>query len=377
MRIAGYELKLEKRVALSGWRAALISILAILFALALLSVLFIAAGVNPFVAYMQIFSYSFVNPFGLPLTINKAIFLLLCTYAFIIPYKAGLWNIGMTGQLYAGSICAFAVVVAFGGKALGNPVLSPGLVIPLMLIGAAVGGMVLGAIAGFLKGKFNVNEIVVTMMLNFMAFWLVSFMIKEGGPFMKSGGEGESFSLPESIFAPLIQGVPFTILIALGLAILLYYLFAKTRIGYQIKAYGLSPSAARYAGIKTTMIPIIVFIMGGAIAGLAGYHYFAAVPGLYKIPKSYGEFGDLAFYGIICGLISLGNPIAAIPVALLFGGLSNGGRFVQGQLHMSFGVDYALLGVLMISLVAFQFFYRYKFTWVLADKERLDVGLHH
>jgi ABC-type uncharacterized transport system permease subunit len=377
MSIAGYKLKLEKRVALSGWRAATISILAIFFALALLSLLFIAAGVNPFVAYMQIFSYSFVNPFGLPLTINKAIFLLLCTYAFIIPYKAGLWNIGMTGQLYAGSICAFAIVVAFGGKALGNPVLSPGLVIPLMLIAAAVGGMVLGAIAGFLKGKFNVNEIVVTMMLNFMAFWLVSFMIKEGGPFMKSGGEGESFSLPESIFAPLIQGVPFTILIALGLAILLYYLFAKTRIGYQIKAYGLSPSAARYAGIKTTMIPIVVFIMGGAIAGLAGYHYFAAVPGLYKIPKSYGEFGDLAFYGIICGLISLGNPIAAIPVALLFGGLSNGGRFVQGQLHMSFGVDYALLGVLMISLVAFQFFYRYKFTWVLADKERLDVGLHH
>jgi ABC-type uncharacterized transport system permease subunit len=377
MSIAGHKLKLEKRVALSGWRAALISILAILFALTLLSLLFIAAGVNPFVAYMQIFSYSFVNPFGLPLTINKAIFLLLCTYAFIIPYKAGLWNIGMTGQLYAGSICAFAIVVAFGGKALGNPVLSPGLVIPLMLIGAAVGGMVVGAIAGFLKGKFNVNEIVVTMMLNFIAFWLVSFMIKEGGPFMKSGGEGESFSLPESIFAPLIQGVPFTIFIALGLAVLLYYLFAKTRIGYQIKAYGLSPSAARYAGIKTTMIPLVVFIMGGAIAGLAGYHYFAAVPGLYKIPKSYGEFGDLAFYGIICGLISLGNPIAAIPVALLFGGLSNGGRFVQGQLHMSFGVDYALLGVLMISLVAFQFFYRYKFTWVLTDKERLDVGLHH
>jgi ABC-type uncharacterized transport system permease subunit len=376
MSIAGYQLKLEKRVTLSGWKAALISVLAILFALALLSLLFIIAGVNPLTAYLEIFSYSFVNPFGLPLTINKAIFLLLCTYAFIIPYVAGLWNIGMTGQLYAGSICTFAIVVAFGGKALDNPYLAPGLLIPLMIIGSVLGGAVLGAIAGFLKGKFNVNEIVVTMMLNFIAFWLVSFMIKEGGPFMKSGGEGESFSLPESIFAPLIQGVPFTIFIALGLAVLLYYLFAKTKIGYQIKAYGLSPSAARYAGIRTSMIPLLVFIMGGAIAGLAGYHYFAAVPGLYKIPKSYGEFGDLAFYGIICGLISLGNPIAAIPVALLFGGLSNGGRFVQGQLHMSFGVDYALLGVLMISLVAFQFFYRYKFTWVLADKERLDVGLH-
>ncbi|MEJ2597259.1 MAG: ABC transporter permease [Anaerolineales bacterium] len=377
MRIGSHILKLEKRATLPGWKAALISILAIVFALALLSLLFIIAGVNPITAYVEIFSYSFANPFGLPLTINKAIFLLLCTYAFIIPYVAGLWNIGMTGQLYAGSIFTFGIVVAFGGKALDNPYLAPGLLIPLMIIGAALGGALLGAVAGYLKGKFDVNEIVVTMMLNFVAFWLVSFMIKEGGPFMKSGGEGESFSIPKSIYAPLIQGIPFTILIALGLAVLLYYLFAKTKIGYQIKAYGLSPSAARYAGIKTSMIPLLVFVLGGAIAGLAGYHYFAAVPGLYKIPKSYGEFGDLAFYGIICGLISQGNPIAAIPVALLFGGLSNGGRFVQGQLHMSFGVDYAMLGVLMISLVAFQFFYRYKFTWIPADKERIDVGLHH
>jgi general nucleoside transport system permease protein len=377
MRIGGYVLKREPRVSLSGWQAALISILAILFALTLLSLLFIIAGVSPLIAYQEIFSYAFANPYGLPLTINRSIFLLLCTYAFIIPYKAGLWNIGMTGQLYAGSICVFGIVVAFGGKELNNPYLAPGLLIPLMLIGAVLGGMLLGAIAGILKGKYNVNEIVSTMMLNFITFWLVSFMIKEGGPFMKSGGEGESFSLPTSIFAPLIEGVPFTIFIALGLAVLLYYLFAKTKLGYEIKAYGLSPSAARYAGVKTSMIPLLVFIMGGAIAGLAGYHYFAAVPGLYKIPKSYGEFGDLAFYGIICGLISQGNPIAAIPVALLFGGLSNGGRFVQGQLHMSFGVDYALLGVLMISLVAFQFFYRYKFTWVLAVKERVDVGFHH
>jgi simple sugar transport system permease protein len=163
--------------------------------------------------------------------------------------------------------------------------------------------------------------------------------------------------------------------IGIGVAILLYYLFASTKIGYQIKAYGLSPAASRYAGIKTSMIPVLVFILGGALAGLAGYHYFAAVPGVYKIPKNYGYFGDLAFYGIICGLISQGNPIAAIPVALLFGGLSIGGRFVQGQLHMNFGVDYALLGVIMITLVAFQFFYRYRIVWVKTERELADVGV--
>jgi ABC-type uncharacterized transport system permease subunit len=377
MRIGSYELKLEKRAALSGWTAALISILAIIFALVLLSLLFIIARVNPLTAYKEIFSYAFFNKFGLPLTINRSIFVLLCTYAFIIPYKAGLWNIGMTGQLYAGSLFVLGIVVAFGGKQFSNPILSPVVLIPLMLIAAMLGGAILGGLAGFLKGRFNVNEIVVTMMLNFIVLWLVSFFIKEGGLFMKSGGEGESFELPKSLIVPLIKGVPFTILIALGLAVLIYYLFARTKLGYQIKAYGKSPAAARYAGMSIALIPVLVFILGGAIAGLAGYHYFAAVPGLYKIPKNYTEFGDMAFYGVICGLIAQGNPFAAIPVALLFGGLSNGGRFVQGQLHMNFGIDYALLGVVMISLVAFQFFYRYKFSLLHVEREKFDVDIPH
>ena len=191
---------------------------------------------------------------------------------------------------------------------------------------------------------------------------------------MNAGGRGESFDLPDSLRAPLIGDIPFTIFIALGIGFLLYYMFARTRIGYQIKAYGLNPVAAEYAGISKLKIPILVFVMGGALAGLAGYHYFGAVPGVYKIARNYGLFGDLAFYGIICGLISQGNPIASIPVALLFAGLSIGGRFVQGKLGMSFGVDYALLGVLMITLVAFQFFYRYTIVWSKSRKERVDVG---
>jgi ABC-type uncharacterized transport system permease subunit len=376
MRIGSHELKLEKRLTLTGWEAAIISILAIIFALALFSIIFILAEINPLFAYQEIFSYAFANPYGLPLTINRFIFLLLCTSAFIIPFRAGLWNIGMPGQLYVGALGAFAVLFAFGVKEFHTSALSPEILIPLMLIAAALGGVVLGAIAGFLKGKFNINEIVVTMILNFIAFWLVSHMIKEGGPFMNPGGRGESFELPPSVHAPLIMGIPFTIFIALGLAVLLYFLFAKTKIGYQIKAHGHNPAAARYAGISTFKIPLLVFIMGGAVAGLAGYHYFAAVPGVYKIARNYGYFGDLAFYGIICGLISQGNPLAAIPVALLFGGLSIGGRFVQGKLNMGFGVDYALLGVLMITLVAFQFFYRHRIVWVKNREERLDVGVY-
>jgi simple sugar transport system permease protein len=377
MTIGSYRLKLEKRVSLTGWEAAAISILAIIVALALFSIIFILAGINPLVAYKEIFSYAFFNPFGLPLTINRFIFLLLCTYAFIIPFRAGLWNIGMTGQLYIGSLAAFAILFAFNGRESFNSGVPPFIIILCMVLAAAVGGAALAAIAGFLKGKYNINEIVVTMILNFIAFWLVSFMIKEGGLFMNPGGRGESFELPPAVYAPLVMDIPFTIFLVLGLAVLLYYLFAKTKIGYQIRAYGESPAAANYAGISIFRIPLLVFMMGGALAGLAGYHYFAAVPGVYKIARNYGFFGDLAFYGIICGLISRGNPLAAIPVAFLFGGLSIGGRFVQGKLHIGFGVDYALLGVLMITLVAFQFFYRYQIVATRKKEEGIDVGISH
>jgi ABC-type uncharacterized transport system permease subunit len=343
MSIAGHRLKLEKRSSLAGWKAATISILAIVFAL---------------------------------MTVNRFIFVLLCTYAFIIPFRAGLWNIGMTGQLYAGALGAFAVLYAFGAKESSTLNLVPGIIIPTMMIAAALGGAALGSIAGFLKGKFDVNEIVVTMMLNFIMSWLVAFMIKEGGAFMNPGGRGESFELPPSAYAPIVLEVPFTVFLALGLGVLLYFTFAKTKIGYQIKAFGLNPVAARYAGISSLKIPLLVFCIGGAVAGLAGYHYFAAVPGVYKIARNYAFFGDLAFYGIICGLISLGNPLAAIPVALLFGGLSIGGRFVQGKLNMGFGLDYALLGVLMITLVAFQFFFRYQIVTSKTEETRADVGVH-
>ncbi len=359
MTVAGYHIRLQRRTNLPGWKAALFSILAILFGLFLFSLIFWQAGQSPREIYKQIFGYAFFNSYGLRLTINRFIFLAFASYAFIIPYRAGLWNIGMPGQLYLGALAAFGVVYLLGGKT-GEMTASQPVVITLMVLAALLAGALIGGIAGFLKGKWNVNEIVVTMMLNFIAFNLVAFMIKDGGPFMNLGGRGESFELPEAARAPLIAGFPYTLILVILLMIAIYLLFARMSLGYQIRAFGKNPPAARYAGVNPFWISVLVFLLGGALAGLAGYHYFAAVPGVYKIARTYGYFGDLSFYGMICGLISLGNPIATLFVALLFGGLSIGGRSAQGKLHLGFGVDYALMGMLMISLVAFQFFYHYQ-----------------
>ncbi len=374
MKIGSYELKLEKRERISGFKATFISLISIICALLLFSLIFLEAGVNPLIGYKEIFSFAFFNPNGLPLTINRSIFILLCTCGFIIPFRAGLWNIGMVGQLYAGALGAFAVLYALGARPTPSIYIAPALGIPLMMLAAGMGGAVIGGIAGYIRGRFKVNEIVATMMINFIGFWIVAYMIKEGGPFMNPVGRSERFDLPYSLRAPQYMGLPFTLVVALLLAFLLHWFFAKTRLGYQIKAYGLNPSAARYAGINPVLIPFLVFILGGFIAGLAGYHYFGAVPGVYKIARNYLEYGDLSFYGIICGLIATGNPLAAIPISLLFGGLTNGGRFAQGKLQTGFGVDYALLGIMMITMVAFQFFYRYKIIRVKHDEEITDVG---
>lgn len=374
MRIASYHIGAEKRVGLQTRQAALISTLAVLVALVLFGGVFLLDDVNPVVGYREIFSYGFANPRGLVPTFSRFIFLLLATIAFVLPYRAGLWNIGMTGQLYMGSLAAFGVVMIFGGQDSRSAELAPWIFVPLMMLAAAVAGGLYAGIAGYLRGKWNVNEIVVTMIMNFIAFWLVSHMIKEGGPLMNPGGRGESFELPDTLRPPVFMGVPFTIFVALGLAILIYFILARTQLGFQIRAFGRNPSAARYAGISPLRVSLIVFVLGGAVAGLAGYHIFGAAPGVYKIARNYGDFGDLAFYGIICGLISLGNPLAAIPVALLFGGLSNGGRYAQGKLHLQFGVDLAMLGVLMMSLVAFQFFYENRIVITKTEKE-LDVGI--
>ncbi len=373
MTIAGYRIHLQRRTNLPGWKAALFSILAILFGLLLFSLIFLQAGHSPREVYKQIFGYAFFNSYGLRLTINRFIFLAFASFAFIIPYRAGLWNIGMPGQLYLGALAAFGVVYLLGGKT-GELTMSQPLVLTLMVTASLLAGALIGGIAGFLKGKWNVNEIVVTMMLNFIAFNLVSFMIKDGGPFMNQGGRGESFELPEAARAPLIADFPYTLILVFLLTIALYVLFARMSLGYQIRAFGKSPSAARYAGIRPSRISLFVFLLGGALAGLAGYHYFAAVPGVYKIARTYGYFGDLSFYGMICGLISLGNPIATLFIALLFGGLSIGGRSAQGKLHLGFGVDYALMGMLMISLVAFQFFYNYQ---ILITKQATSASARH
>ncbi|MDR7422475.1 MAG: ABC transporter permease [Armatimonadota bacterium] len=364
MRLARYEVTLEPRLAVPALYAVLAAIVAIALALGLSSFLFLATETGVPAAYRAVFSYAFFNPHGFIATIHRSIFLMLCTFAFLVPLRAGLWNIGLPGQVYAGALAAFAVPRVLGAQDAGPPFfLPPELVVSLMVVAAAAAGAATGGLAGLLRARLAVNEILVTMMLNSILFWLVSYMIKEGGPLMGATAEGESYTLPPALAAPLWWGVPFTAALALGAAVVLDLLFTKTPLGYRIRVLGASPAAARYGGINPVAVSLMVFLLGGAFAGLAGYHNFAAIPGVYKIPGNYGFYGDLAFYGIISALIARGSALGAVPIAVLFAGLSLGARFAQGLLRLPFGVDYALLGLLMMTFVLSHVLYHYRLVW--------------
>lgn len=336
--------------------------LAILLALVLSSGLFLLAGADPLAAYGVVFAYAFADPSGVAATINRATYILFCTFAFLVPLRARLWNIGLPGQVYAGALAAFAVASAVPAPGPSNPI-AQALLIGLMTAAAVAAGAAVAGLAGLLRARLQVNEILVTMMLNWILFWLVANLIKAGGPFMSGTAEGEGFSLPATLRPSVVSGVPFTVVLALGAAAVLDVLLAKTTLGYRIRTFGESPAAARYAGINSTRLSMSVFLLGGAFAGLAGYHYFGAVPQLHRIPGNYGYYGDLAFYGIICALIARGSALGAAPVALLFAGLSLGGRFAQGQFQLPFGVDYAMLGLFTMAFVGSQFFYHFRIVW--------------
>lgn len=336
MRLARYELNLEQRPALPAIYAVFTAIGAIMMALALSSFLFLSSEASLLSAYRAVFSYAFLNPHGVLATINRSIYLLFCTYAFLVPLRAGLWNIGLPSQVYAGALAAFGVPLALRAHETQMLSLSPAFILLLMVVAAAIAGAAIGGIAGILRAQLEVNEILVTMMLNSIFFWVVAYMIKEGGPFMGATAEGESFSLSPPLYAPLLRGVPFTAWLALGAAVLLDFLFAKMALGYRVRAFGENPAAARYGGISPVALTLLVFVLGGAFAGLAGYHNFAAIPGVYKIPGNYGFYGDLAFYGIISALIARGSALGAVPIAVLFAGLSLGARFAQGEIGRAY-----------------------------------------
>lgn len=334
----------------------LISFAALIVALILGGILILLAGGNPISSYIHIAKASFGNLGVISDTFVKATPLILVGLACTIAFRMRLWNIGAEGQFYMGAFGASAVVLI--------PLLpadtSPLVFIPVMIIAGAIAGAIWGFIPGILKAVLNVNEIITTLMLNYIALAWVNFFIfavwSEGG-FQMSPMFPKNAWLPRlADYAEKISNLRgltthLGILIGLIMVFVVSYVLYRSKWGYEIRLIGDNPKAAEYAGINIKKNIVLVMMFSGALAGLAGMSEITGV--VHRLQASISP--GYGFTGIIIAWLARLNPFAVVIVSILFGALLLAGREIQPS-----GIPKMMQGIILVCLIASEFFLRYR-----------------
>jgi simple sugar transport system permease protein len=345
------KVKFERRGAASARLVALSRLLSVLLAFPITSIVFLAYGTNPVKALVEIFGNVFGSWFGICETLVKSIPLILCGVGLTVAYKAGIISIGAEGQLLVGAIAATWVAIYSG-------VSSP-IVLPLMFILGGAAGAAYAALPGILRAKLGLSEIIVTLMLNYVAQNLLVWLVT--GPWKGKGEWGfpQTDKFPDYATLQAIPGtrIPYVMLAMALLSIaVLYFLLFRTKLGYEIRVLGDNPDAAKFAGMKITRLVIASMVISGFMAGLAGVGEVAGVQQRLKrgISPGYG------FTAIIPAWLSNLNPIFVLPASILVGGLFVGGDIIQISLRLPFGVVNVFNGTILILLASSEFLIKYR-----------------
>jgi simple sugar transport system permease protein len=333
---------------------ALLPLFAVLLAFGIGVFLLLALGANPFEAYYALINGALGNISGITQALTKATPLLLVGVGICIAFRGGVINIGGEGQIIVGATAATAVALAFA--------LWPGwLLLPLTLLTGALAGAVWGGIAGFLKARLRVNEILSTVMLNQIALQLMNFLLR--GPMLDPKQIEAGTNIPQSAALPeqiwLWRLVPRTLLhsgaiLAVVLAILVYLLLWRTTIGYRIRAVGLNAAASRYAGIPVARYLMLSLVLSGAFAGLAGA---VEVTGVHHRMLE-GLSGGYGFSGIVAALFGKLHPLGTIPASFLFGALLVGADKMQRTVQVPNALITVLNGLVVLFVVASELYTR-------------------
>ena len=345
---------LEKRSDPSPQLLYVLAAVAIGIGLLMGAIVLAFVGTHPGEAYREIARGAFGSVYGLSETLVKATPLLLAGLGVGVAFRAGVWNIGAEGQLYMG---------AMGGTwiALTYPALPAPLLQPLMIIAGCLAGAFWGLIPAVLRTRWRVNEIISSLMCNYIAILWVDFLVY--GPWKDPRAFGFPFAppLPQTARLPSIPGsrvhlgLLLGLLAATGLAVLLKH----TRLGYEIRIVGLSPAAARYAGMNLTRTTWLVMALSGGLAALAGVCEVAGVQGQLK----HGLSPGYGYTAIIVAWLARLNPWATIVVSMLLGGLLVGSDMLQIAMNLPVAVAYLLQGLILFSVLGVELLAGYRFVW--------------
>jgi general nucleoside transport system permease protein len=349
-------LQIEPRLQTGRWLPILSSIAALVLALFFGGILIALVGGDPIATYAHIANVAFGSLGGITDTLTKATPLILVGLACSLAFRMKLWNIGAEGQFYMGAWAASAVVLL--------PILpatsSPFLFIPVMMIAGMLGGAAWGFIPGFLKARFKVNEVITTLMLNYIAVAWNNFFIFA---VWSEGGFQMSPMFPRTSWLPRLSDLAGQIkefrgltlhggfIIAVIAAVIVWFIINRSKWGYEIRLIGDNPRAAEYAGIPIKRNIILVMMVSGALAGLAGMSEISGTVHRLQgaISPGYG------FTGIIIAWLAKLNPFAVILVSIFFGALLLAGREIQPS-----GIPKMIQGIVLVCLIASDFFVRYR-----------------
>ena len=333
--------------------AVLAPVVAVVLALLLGGLILLALGSNPVEAYLSMWEGAFGNPFENPTrlinTITRSIPLLLVAVGICIAFRGGVINIGAEGQLLIGAVSVTAFSVGVGDR------LPPLIFVPLALLVGSGAGAIWGAVPGYLKARFAVNEILSTVMMNQIAIQFVLFLLS--GPLIDPREVELGTRIPQSAKLPtavwLGRLFPPTrlhagLFIALITAVLVWLLLWRTPLGYRLRAVGQSRDASRYAGISVPLYLTLALTLSGALAGLAGAVELIGVP--HRMVEGFAV--GYGFAGIVVALFGRLHPLGAIPSAFFFGAMLTGAERMQRTIQVPSATIIAIQGIVVLFVVS-------------------------
>lgn len=319
------------------------TVLIVLLAFLLGAVLILITGANPVEAYGALLYAAFGTTNGFAETMVKATPLILAGLGVMVAYRAQFWNIGAEGQIYLGSI--FATIVGISLTSL--PLL---ILLPLTMLAGMAGGAFWGLIPGVLKARYRVNEVITTLLLNYIAIGLTSYLVHN--PLRdQSSGIPISPQLAEAAWLPIL--IPRTrfhlgIVLAVLTAFLMHWLLKRTVLGYQIRAIGDGRQAAQTGGIHVARTIVLTMLISGALAGLAGAVEIAGVQRRLVEGFSPG-YGYLAIAVALLGGL---NPFGVVLAGILFAALLNGADAMQRTAGVPVTVVFVIEGLVILFVAA-------------------------
>jgi simple sugar transport system permease protein len=357
-------IRIERRLRQPWWLTVVVPLGSLVAAFGVMAVILAATGHDPWETYRRMIEAGFTGNGALSATLTSATPILFTGLAAAAAFRMQLFNIGAEGQLYLGAVFASWIALQLGDRGTTS---TPTFIL-LMCVAGGVGGALWALIPGVLRAFARTNEIITSLMLNYVAGLLLTYLIYDSASYWRDTSTLQARAFPQGKPMPIESDwptygtslvVPLGFLLGIGAAVVLWALYSRTRFGFEVGVIADSPRAARYAGMRTRRKILAVMGVSGAIAGLGGASQIGDFTHTLDGSPSGLQAAAFGYTGIVIAALARYNPFAVCVVAVLIGGLQNAGFTLQGVDFPS-GLVGVMQGVILFCALGGELLVRYR-----------------